>query len=65
MQVVILFIVYLSLILALALWREHHDASRSNKHRRTNGARGGGTSRRPHLALRTARGTLRHSHRTS
>ncbi len=40
MQVVIWFGVYLLLILALTLWRDHHDAARTKKHRRTNGAQG-------------------------
>jgi hypothetical protein len=33
-QVILLFLVYLLLILALATWRSHHDAGRSKKNRR-------------------------------
>jgi hypothetical protein len=65
MQVVILFIFYLSLILALAVWREHHDTARTSKRQRVDGARGGGVSRSPHIALRKVRGALRRSQRTS
>jgi hypothetical protein len=46
MQVVIWFLVYLLLIVALTRWRDHLDAARSKKHRRTNGTRSRGGSRR-------------------
>jgi hypothetical protein len=65
MQMMIWFLVYLLLILALARWRDHHDAARTKKHRRDHAARGRGLSRRRQMVLRSVRGMLPHSHRTS
>ena len=65
MEVMIWFLVYLLLILALARWRDHHDAARSKKRRPTNGAQAGGESSRQPIRRRSAWDPLRHSHRTS
>ncbi len=37
-QVLIWFLVYLLLIVALTVWRDHHDAARRTKRRRAGGA---------------------------
>ena len=63
MTVMLWFVVYLLLILALASWRAHHDAARTKKRRRTDEARAGGL--RHQVGLRPVRGILRRPHRTS
>jgi hypothetical protein len=65
MQVMIWFLVYLLLILALTYWRDRHDVTRTKKHRRTDGTRVSGASRRQKVMRRSVRGALQHSHRTS
>jgi hypothetical protein len=54
-EVMIWFLAYLVLILAMARLRDHLDASRTTKRRRTTRARNGGVSRRRQIALRPAR----------
>ena len=65
MQVMLWFLVYLLLIVALARWRDHLDAKRTPKRRRADGARDADAARRARVALRSLRDAARHHHRTS
>jgi hypothetical protein len=65
MDVVIGFAVYVLLIVALAVWRDHHDAARPRRHRKPEepAAAERRWLRRP--TVPPARSILRHTHRTS
>ena len=65
MDVVIGFAVYLLLIVALAAWRDHHDAARPRRHRKPEGAAAGERRWRGRPTVPAARSVLRHTHRTS
>ncbi len=63
-DVLIWFAVYLVLIAALAIWREHHDA-RAKRHRRAAGRLGGESPERRRPTVRALRGLVTHTHRTT
>lgn len=65
MDVVIGFAVYLLLIVALAVWRDHHDIDRHKRHRKPEGHAGGEPRWRRRPTVLPARSILRHTHRTS
>ena len=65
MQVMIWFLVYVLLIVALAVWRDHHDRGRARRRRRTNGARDGGADGRRRVTTNAVRHTLKQAHRSS
>jgi hypothetical protein len=54
-EVVIWFVFYLVLILAMSMWRDHLDAAPTRTRRRSKKARDRGMSRRQQIALRPAR----------
>jgi hypothetical protein len=54
-EVMIWFLVYLVLMLAMSRWRDHLDAARSQTRRRAKKARNGGVLRRQQVALRPGR----------
>ena len=65
MQVMLWFLVYLLLIVALARWRDHLDVRGTTKRRRADGARAGDATRRAGLGARSLRDAVRHHHPTS
>ena len=65
MDVVIGFAVYVLLIVALAVWRDHHDTDRPKRHRKPDGPAAGEPRWRRRPTVPAARSILRHTHRTS
>lgn len=65
MQLMIWFLVYLLLILALARWRDHHDSPRTKKREQGDDASRGRPSARKLIEPPWVGGAVRHSHRRS
>jgi len=64
MQVMLWLSVYLLVIVALSIWREHRDAAQKKRRRIASPAVGGGAGR-VRASLKALPGSLKHTHRTS
>lgn len=63
MEMVVWFLLYVVLILALASWRDHHDGARSTRSRGIGGPSALGRSARRRVTVRAVRSPLRHPRR--